>query len=85
ENYSSNGRTFEQALRNEQNIRYKFVQQDSVLNFSPKPRVGNKERWRNQEIRLLLQVPVGTRLRINRKVNGYIQNYYIWSCLNDEE
>ncbi|PST84164.1 PspC family transcriptional regulator [Pedobacter yulinensis] len=85
ENYSANGKTYKQALLNAQNIRYKFVQQDSVLNFSPKLQVSKNERWRNQEVRLLLQVPVGTKLRINRNVNQYIGNYYIWSCLNDEE
>lgn len=80
QNYSSQGKTFEEALKNAQNIHYRFVQQDSLLTFSPVLRLIHQAKWRHQEVRLTLKVPVGTTFFINSDINRYLNNYNIWDC-----
>jgi len=84
QNYSSQGMTFEDALKNAQNIHYRFVQQDSLLTFSPVLRLIRQAKWRNQEVRLTLKVPVGTTFYINRDINRYLNNYNIWDCHHED-
>jgi phage shock protein PspC (stress-responsive transcriptional regulator) len=83
QNYSANGKTFEQALRHAQNIRYDFLQQDSLLNFSPKLHLDKKVNWRNQEVRLTIKVPVGTKLILSDNLDRYMDQYGSWAC-NEE-
>lgn len=80
--YESQGKTFKVALENAQNINYRFKQSDSVLTFSPRFELKNETSWRNQEVFIVLKVPVGTHLLINDNVYRYLQYYYL-SC--DEE
>jgi phage shock protein PspC (stress-responsive transcriptional regulator) len=81
--YESQGKTFPAALRNVQNINYKYVQKDSLITLSPRLQLKNKSRWRNQVVRVLLKVPVGTHLFLNYKLNRYLQfNHYL--DYNDE-
>ena len=84
QNYSSQGKTFEDALKNAQNIHYRFVQQDSILTFSPVLRLIRQAKWRDQEVRLTLKVPVGTEFHINKEINRYLNNYNIWDCHHEE-
>jgi phage shock protein PspC (stress-responsive transcriptional regulator) len=76
--YESQGKTFPIALRNAQNINYKYIQKDSLITLSPRLQLKTKSRWRNQEVHIALRVPVGTHLMLNEKLNRYLQfNYYI--------
>ncbi|WP_316823559.1 PspC domain-containing protein [Pedobacter gandavensis] len=84
ENYSSNGRTFESALKNAQNIHYDFQQVDSTLNFSSALQLMKKANYRGQEVSLTLAVPVGTHLKINRDFNRYLNGYNFWDCYSDD-
>ncbi|MBB2149676.1 PspC domain-containing protein [Pedobacter gandavensis] len=84
ENYSSQGKTFETALKNAQNIHYDFQQIDSVLNFSSALQLVNKANYRGQEVSLTLSVPVGTHLKINRDFNRYLNGYNFWDCYSDD-
>jgi len=81
--YESQGKTFPIALRNAQNINYKYTQKDSLLTLSPRLRLKKESIWRNQEVHISLKVPVGTRLLLNNSIYNYLQfNYY--SCSNEE-
>ena len=81
--YESQGKTFPIALRNAQNINYKYTQKDSLLTLSPRLRLKRESIWRNQEVHISLKVPVGTRLLLNNSIYNYLQfNYY--SCSNEE-
>jgi len=80
----SQGKTFPDALQNAQNIGYKYAFQDSTLIFSPRFQLKKGSIWRNQEITLNLEVPVGTRLILKEDSYRYINNYWGWSC-NDHE
>jgi phage shock protein PspC (stress-responsive transcriptional regulator) len=86
ENYSSQGRTFENALRHAQNIQYDFSQQDSVLNFSQQLQLKRNTNWRDQSVDLVLKVPVGVSLVLHSDFDRYFRYYGPWpSCDIDEE
>ncbi|WP_158797146.1 PspC domain-containing protein [Pedobacter sp. L105] len=80
ESYGSQGVTFEVALDHAKNIQYDFLQQDSVLRFSPELHLKRNLNWRAQRIELVLKVPVGTRLRIDRDLQRYLQDNSLWDC-----
>ena len=84
ESYSARGINFETALYHAKNIRYDFVQTDSLIKFSPELHLKKNVNWRNQEIELVLKVPVGTSLRIERDLDRYMQGYSLWDCRKDE-
>ena len=72
--YESEGKTFALALNNAQNINYH--QKDSLLTLSPKLELKKESKWRNQEVNIVLKVPVGTHLFLNKNINNYLQFYY---------
>lgn len=85
QNFSAHGLTFEEALKNAQNIRYNVLQQDSILNFSTGLHLEKTTNWRNQEILVVLKLPVGTKLRINRELFRYLSSYAYWDCEREED
>ncbi len=86
ENYSAQGRTFENALRHAQNIRYNFSQQDSVLKFSQLLQLKRNTNWRDQSVDLVLKVPVGVKLMLHDDFDRYIRYYGPWpTCDIDEQ
>jgi len=84
QNFSSKGFTFEEALKNAQNIHYSFVQQDSVLTFGPTLYLKKNAKWRDQEIKMVLRVPEGTKIRANREIRRYL-NYNYWDCEDESD
>lgn len=81
--YESQGKTFPLALKNAQNIDYKYTQKDSLLVFSPRLQLKKESIWRNQEVHITLKVPVGTHLLLNDNIYRYLQFYY-FSCNTDD-
>jgi phage shock protein PspC (stress-responsive transcriptional regulator) len=76
--YEAQGKTFPIALRNAQNINYKYVQKDSLITLSPRLQLKKGARWRNQQVHITLKVPVGTHLFLNDILNRYLQfNYFM--------
>ncbi|KEQ31502.1 hypothetical protein N180_17445 [Pedobacter antarcticus 4BY] len=84
-NYSSKGRSFEQALNLAKQIRYDFTQQDSLLQFSPELQLMQKANWRDQQVELILRLPEGTRVKIDPEMDRYLRNYSLWECRDDED
>jgi phage shock protein PspC (stress-responsive transcriptional regulator) len=84
QNFESQGKTYQVALQNAQNINYKFKQSDSVITLSPRLLLKNESIWRNQEVFITLKVPIGTRLLLNRQLYRHLQFYY-YGCDNDGE
>ncbi len=81
EEFTSRGRNYEDALSKARNTRYVFVQQDSVLKFDRKLRRLDPKGWHNEEVRLVLRVPLNATVMINNKVSRYINNYLdIYNC-----
>jgi len=84
ESYRSQGINFETALFHAKNIQYDFSQQDSVLKFSPELHLKKKTNWRDQRIQLLLKIPVGAKLVIDRRLDRYLQDFSLWDCSHEE-
>ncbi|MEJ7557492.1 MAG: PspC domain-containing protein [Pedobacter sp.] len=84
QNFSSKGLTFETALKNAQNIHYSFLQQDSILTFSPALHLKKNTNWRDQEVDMVLKVPVGTKLKVNKEFSRYLSLYGYWDCDHEE-
>nr|WP_199157895.1 PspC domain-containing protein [Pedobacter sp. ASV2] len=82
--YTSQGKTFKIALQNAQNIAYSYTINDNVLMFSPRLQLKKNVNWRAQEVSLTLKVPVGTKLVLKQDAYRYINNFYAWSC-NDNQ
>jgi phage shock protein PspC (stress-responsive transcriptional regulator) len=80
QNYKSQGKNFEVALNHAQNIHYDFSQQDSLLNFSPALQLNKNTQWRDQEVKLILRIPVGVKLLISEDMDRFTYNYDYWSC-----
>lgn len=78
--YESQGKTFQSALQNAQNIDYKYVLKDSNLVFNPRFQLRKGTIWRNQEVRLKLEIPVGTKVILKEDTYRYLNNYGTWDC-----
>jgi phage shock protein PspC (stress-responsive transcriptional regulator) len=82
--YESQGKTFQSALQNAQNISYSYEVKNSELIFSPRFQLRKGTIWRNQEVRLNLEIPVGTKLILKEDAYRYVNNYWTWDCKNTE-
>jgi phage shock protein PspC (stress-responsive transcriptional regulator) len=77
--YEAQGRDFQTALKNAQNIDYQFVQRDSALIFNPNIQFRQNSAWRGQRVHLSLKLPVGTTVLINENWHRYLRFYqYNW-------
>jgi len=83
ESYRSQGVNFEVALNHAKNIQYDFTQADSVLSLSRAIHLKKNANWRDQRVELVLRLPVGTKLKIDRDLNRYLQGYSLWDCNDD--
>ncbi|WP_316831397.1 PspC domain-containing protein [Pedobacter aquatilis] len=82
--YESQGKTFTAALQNAQSISYNYVLNDATLTFNPRFQLRKGTIWRNQEVSLYLEVPVGTKIIIKENAYRYINNYWTWDCSGKE-
>jgi phage shock protein PspC (stress-responsive transcriptional regulator) len=81
--YQANGKTFQKALASAKEIKYRFIQKDSILQFDPESYTKSGALWRNQRVKVILKVPENTRLIINARLNNYLNNYNLYDCLPD--
>ncbi|NVO03600.1 MAG: hypothetical protein HXX09_12965, partial [Bacteroidetes bacterium] len=72
--YSARGENRDIAMQRANLIDYKFVQKDSVLLFNPYFYLPVKEKWRNQNVRILLKIPVGKGIFINKNMGILLNN-----------
>jgi len=82
--FESQGKTFQSALQNAQNISYNYISKDATLTFNPRFQLRKGTIWRNQEVWINLEVPVGTKLIIKHDSYRYVNNYGTWDC-DDKE
>jgi len=78
--FESQGKTFQDALQNAQNISYNYILKDATLTFNPRFQLRKGTIWRNQEVWINLEVPVGTKLIIKHDSYRYLNNYGTWDC-----
>jgi phage shock protein PspC (stress-responsive transcriptional regulator) len=63
---SANGGTKKDAAFRARSIRYSFSQKDSLLEFEPSYKLDLKDKWRAQDIKLVLKVPLNKVIYLNR-------------------
>jgi phage shock protein PspC (stress-responsive transcriptional regulator) len=83
ESYRSQGRDFEKALNYAKNIDYDFKQADSVLRFSTAIHLKSNANWRDQRVELVLRLPLGARVKIDRDLERYMMGFSLWDCENE--
>jgi phage shock protein PspC (stress-responsive transcriptional regulator) len=69
------GRNTKEAIINAKNITYNFTQTDSSLILDPFFIVHNYNKWRMQRVRVLLKVPEGEKVVINKRLYYYFNKH----------
>ena len=67
----SQGNTREIAIKNAENIRFNIDQQDSLLLLPEGFAVSSTDKFRNQQVLVFIEVPVGKRIQMSDAVNHY--------------
>lgn len=76
QSFKANGRNFDEALANSQNLTYKFQITDSVVTLTPKAILKKAAAWRDQSVVLTVKLPVGTQVLLNNDLYSYLKFYY---------
>jgi phage shock protein PspC (stress-responsive transcriptional regulator) len=79
--YHSQGRDYDEALSNARNIKYRFLQQDSVLTFDYKL-YDDEELWHDETLHLTLKLPLNAKVTIDTKLKNFIVNHDLNTCEN---
>jgi hypothetical protein len=69
---SSKGSNKKEALRRAESISYSYMINDSNIIFNPKFDVPETEKWRAQRVKIILKVPTGKSVYLNRKIRPLI-------------
>ena len=68
---SSRGRTGKDARLLASHIRFEIGQNDSLISLPRNFKVATKEKFRNQQISFVIEVPVGKRIQFDESINRY--------------
>lgn len=78
--YSAHGGTYEQAAERAGKIGYEFQQQGDTLQFDSHFRLEADELMRDQQLYMKLNIPVGTKLVIDRELQRHIWDMPFKQC-----
>lgn len=78
--FSAKGPDYKTALDNAQNAKYHYIQTDSLLQLDEDIHIQKGYLWRNQNVHLILQIPVNTEVIIEGALNRYLEDYSLWDC-----
>src|SRR5450432_2784396 len=67
----SQGNTREIATKNAENIHFNIDQQDSTLYLPEGFAVSSSDKFRNQKVLVIIEVPVGKKIQMNDALNHY--------------
>lgn len=68
----SRGEDQEDAQKNAENIVYNFMPKDSVVTFDPYYALNDKSKWRDQEVDIIVKVPVGKSIYMSKEMVNII-------------
>lgn len=68
----SRGLTRKEAVGNAEKVSYKFSQKDSVLQFDKYMSLDKKDKWRMQDVKMILHIPVGQTIYLNKSMKHII-------------
>ncbi|SMO55142.1 PspC domain-containing protein [Solitalea koreensis] len=83
--YKARGTNFDTAIRNAQGIIYNFSQKDSVITFNRNAELQTGSLWRKQEVELILQLPVNSKVVIDQAVEQILRDPYYYECDNSTD
>ena len=69
---SAYGDNKKEAMNRSAKINYAFTQKDSLLQFDPYFNIPRGEKWRNQNVKITLRMPVGTRVFLDNSMGRII-------------
>src|SRR5690606_6569302 len=72
--FSAEGRNFNIATERAQHVNYKIIQNKEMLIFDSHAILGKNELYRDQSIRVELNIPVGTKIIIDNEIRHRIYN-----------
>jgi len=78
--FSAKGPDFETALANARRAKHRYIQTDSLLLIDGNIHLQKGELWRDQNVHLVLRIPVNTTLFIEATINQYLEDYSLWDC-----
>ncbi|UKJ07699.1 PspC domain-containing protein [Solitalea lacus] len=81
--YKSKGKNFDNAIENSQNILYNYLQKDSTLTFNRHYELKNNGLWRVQEVELILQLPLNSKIIADQKMSSIMRDPYFYECEDD--
>jgi len=67
----SRGNTSEVAKDLASRISFDISQQDSIINLPKGFAINSKDKFRNQQVMVMVEVPVGKKIQFNKNINGY--------------
>jgi phage shock protein PspC (stress-responsive transcriptional regulator) len=74
----SRGASYENAEQNINHIQYNTSQKDSLLLFNSHFSIANNDKWRVQQLSMVLALPVGTKVFIDSNMKELLDNSDFW-------
>lgn len=78
--FSAKGPDYKTALANAKNTKHQYIQTDSLLLIDGDIHIQKGDLWRDQNVHLILQIPINTELFIEGSLNRYLEDYSLWDC-----
>ncbi len=83
--YKSRGKSVRDAMTLSESIKYNYTQADSLLLFNEAFRIPKDDKWHGQNVRLDLQIPEGTVIRMRRNMGDIIYDIDNVQDMDDDE
>ena len=83
--YSAHGRTFEQAAERAGKIEHNLTQNGEVIIIDSHFKLGHDELFRDQDVHMRLNIPVGTIVYLDRDLQRILRNVSIRQCRTNYE
>ena len=83
--FSARGKNYDDAIKTAQEIKYFFNQKDSLLIFDEKSGMSDQNLWRNQEVKLVLNIPINSVLRVENQFAKKFLRDKMYNCFNYNE
>ncbi|MBW7846154.1 MAG: hypothetical protein H3C45_11030, partial [Bacteroidia bacterium] len=69
---TAKGKTKKQALSRAESIIYNYTIEDSTIVFNPTFELKPEEKWRAQQVKIIIKVPIGKSVFIDKKMRPLI-------------
>jgi len=84
-NYIANGKTYGEASEFASQIRYGVNQTTESIVFDSHFSINSKPVYRDQRVSMVVYLPIGSKVTVNRTLENKFQNGSLWDCSRDPE